>query len=66
MVQFYYIMSVIISILLYFKLKTINFTNDEKSALKIIIIIPFLNIIIMILLLLSYFDIIEEEDTKNN
>ena len=52
-IRFFYIISIIISILIYFKLK--SFELDTKlSTLKTIILIPFFNVIILLMYLYRY------------
>lgn len=55
-IRFFYIISIIISILIYFKLKC--FELDTKlSTLKTIILIPFFNVIILLMYLYRYKDL---------
>ena len=55
-IKFFYIISIIISILIYFKLK--SFELDTKlSTLKTIILIPFFNVIILLMYLYRYKDL---------
>ncbi len=56
MIQFYYSFSVIFSFLIYLKLKQFNLTESEKSALHVIIVVPFINIIILIMFSFKYIE----------
>lgn len=55
-----YICSVIISSILYMKMKILNLQEGQNTILKIIVMTPFLNIIIMGFLFIGYIDEMKE------
>lgn len=57
---FYYIISIIISWVFYVKIKILNFSKNECDVFKLILIIPFLNVIIMFIIIINKLEHIQE------